>query len=422
MKRIRRLDDANQRRRRRETLASQDIERAQSNGPPTAFLIWKAGMNVTDHGPTVFSERSAKLLMAEQATRGNRYSMDVDHLSLNDKAPIENRRAVGWFALEVRDGDLWAVQCEWTDTVVAGLTKDPPEWKYFSPAYDVDQETGEVVSFLNCALTNNPATHNVTALASRGESLGKHMKYAEAMAALSGDDEDKKAAAKAAIKAAFGEDDDDDAGGSADKKSAAPDPDKKDADASDDDDAGDDGDGGGATPSDDAGAADDEKAPDDKDSKKSSKAAALAASMVAAQDLETRKLEERVKRLEKDAEDKERKTLIAGRVMSSALAKKLASSPLSYVRDICAELPIKQPKDLAASAKVQATRGANQTGDAGERTSHLPPDEREELNARMGLGKRKDAIRREGNAVVYGVMTREEARAHVAAKSKEGVK
>jgi hypothetical protein len=58
-------------------------------------------------------------------------------------APLENQRAVGWFDIDVRDGELWAVNVEWTDVpCVAGSQPDPPEWRYHSPAYDIDSTTG----------------------------------------------------------------------------------------------------------------------------------------------------------------------------------------------------------------------------------------------------------------------------------------
>ena len=140
-----------------------------ADGLPVAFRIWKAGDNVTDFGVHRFTSRSAKLLLQEQATRGNLISIDVDHLSLKPEAPPEARKAVGWHRLAVRNGELWAVNVQWTDAVRAGLVSEPPAWRYVSPAYDVDQ--GEIVSYLNTALTNNPATHDVTALATRRVSI-----------------------------------------------------------------------------------------------------------------------------------------------------------------------------------------------------------------------------------------------------------
>ena len=389
---------------RRDAKSFASVERAEENGPPTAFLIWKDGMNVTDHGPTVFSARSARLLMQEQETRGNRYSMDVNHLSLNPDAPILNQIAVGFFSLEVRDGCLWAIDCEWSDTVSAGLTKSPPEWKYFSPAYDVDKATDEVVSFLNCALTNNPATHNVTALATRGATPKDLMKYADAIASMAGEDEDKKTAAIAAIKAAFGEDDEE--APKSEKKEAAAEPDEKDGEdmppKKSDDSAGDGSEG--------------EKKDSEEEADKKDSAASITASL----DAKVRGLETQLKVFTAERDMKERKSLIAGRVMSTDLAKLLSKKPVEEVAAICATLPRKTPKDLAAETRVIATRGEDQ----GQRSARLSPEERSQMDARMGLKKKAPEVRRDGRTQVFETMTASDARSAIRASAtkKDGAK
>jgi phage I-like protein len=173
--------------------AADGVERS-ATGAPTAFRIWRAGVNVTDYGPHLFTRASAVKLMSAQSMRGNLFSIDVDHLSLSKEAPPEARKAAGFHRLAVRpspDGpECWAVDVEWTDAVRAGLEKNPPEWRYFSPAYDVNK-SGEIIAYLNTALTNNPATWGVTALASmrpREEPiLTKEQIIATATAALRAD-------------------------------------------------------------------------------------------------------------------------------------------------------------------------------------------------------------------------------------------
>jgi hypothetical protein len=187
--------------------ASSDVERSE-DGVPTAFLIWHEGSNITDHGEHFFTKESAKTLIASAAARKNRFSIDVDHMSLNEKAPPENHKAVGWFDIEVRNGNLWAVNVEWTDAVRSGFTKSVPEWKYFSPAYETKKKTGEIARLLNMAVTNNPATWDVTTLATSStektmEDYDK-MSLAECIAAFGEQkDESKKAALSKAIRAKF---------------------------------------------------------------------------------------------------------------------------------------------------------------------------------------------------------------------------
>lgn len=146
------------------------VERDAPGRAPTAFRVWAYGENVCDGKLVVFSERSAESLIAEQESRARLYSFDFDHRSLMPDATPEAGKAAGWHSLEVRtfEGrpELWAAACDWTPEARAGLESTPPEWKYFSPAFNADPKTREVLSWTNCALTNNPLTHGLPALAS----------------------------------------------------------------------------------------------------------------------------------------------------------------------------------------------------------------------------------------------------------------
>ncbi len=191
---------------------AQLVERATPGAAPSAFRIWAAGDNTTDHGPTVFSSRSAALLMEEQERRGNLYSIDLDHLSLEKNRPAESGRAAGWHKLEVRQDErgapeLWAVEVEWCADIKEGLEMQPPKWRYFSPAYATDIETGEVVSYTNTALCINPATWSNTQLATRTrkDTIMGEKELLVALKAMSGGD-DEKAKKAAEMYAAMGGD------------------------------------------------------------------------------------------------------------------------------------------------------------------------------------------------------------------------
>jgi len=146
------------------------VERPAPGKAPTAFRLWAYGPNECDGKIVVFSERSAASLVAEHNSRGRLLSFDFDHRSMMKDVSPKAGEAAGWHALEVREHDakpeLWAVSCEWTDEAREGLEASPPKWRYFSPCYDADPETREVLSYTNCALTNNPLTHGIPALAS----------------------------------------------------------------------------------------------------------------------------------------------------------------------------------------------------------------------------------------------------------------
>jgi phage I-like protein len=363
------------------------------DGAPCAFRIWTSGANPTDHGKHIFSERSARLLLTEQATRGNLYSIDVDHLSLNKESPPEARKAVGWHRLEVRDGDLWAVDVKWTDIARSGLTKDPPEWRYFSPAYDVDSG-GEVTSYLNTALTNNPATWSVTALATKGNS----MKYEAIIADLMGDDPDKKAKAIAALAAAFPEGEPD-----GDEK-------KKDNDS--------DGDNDGDTKATKAAEDDADKkaAEDDADKKAAISATRSLASTVT-------ELQGTVDGLLKEKEEGERTAVLASRPdLPEKLVKTLREMPLPMMKATIEGIPAAQKVDPAAASKVQATRGAAGQvpgGDFQVRASRLPQAEHEELVARMGGTPKPASVhwdKDKSSDLVFPLMSKEQARRVLAAR------
>lgn len=145
------------------SLESELVER-DASGVPTAFRIWKGGENPSDGGTDFFTKASADALMAEQAARGRKYSIDFDHLSLTHNRPAEAGRAAGWNELEVRGEDLWAVNVEWCADVRAGLEEKPPRWRFFSPAFQ--RKGREITSYINMALCINPLTHGLPSLAS----------------------------------------------------------------------------------------------------------------------------------------------------------------------------------------------------------------------------------------------------------------
>ena len=167
--------------------ASGDLVEKGPDGAPIAFRIWKGGKNDDDQGGTFFTKESADLLMAEQNSRGRLYSIDFDHLSLSENRPAESGRAAGWHSLAMRGEELWAVDVLWCADVKAGLTEDPPRWRYFSPAFRTDK-AGVVRSYINLALCINPLTHGLPSLASIQDNNNKkentNMDPKEALKAL----------------------------------------------------------------------------------------------------------------------------------------------------------------------------------------------------------------------------------------------
>lgn len=133
--------------------------------PPTEFCLFTRGTNPSTKGPAVWDEAAAASVMKFAAERGRvRYMMDLDHRSLDEKARANTdsaTNAMAYFDLELRGGDLWAVNVAWTPEGTRRL-KDKSQ-VYFSPAY-YDDEHGRVLELVNVALTSLPATHDIPSL------------------------------------------------------------------------------------------------------------------------------------------------------------------------------------------------------------------------------------------------------------------
>lgn len=376
------------------TFAEDGVERPGPGQAPTAFRIWRSGLTTTDKGDSVFNGAAADRLMRDQAVRGTLYSIDVDHMSLSASAPIESRKAVGWHQLEVRQDatgqpELWAVAVQWTEAVRAGLEQDPPEWRYFSPAYDVDTDTREVTRYLNTALTNNPATWQVTALASlaaatteKGSPMKVSKDVAAALRAMAEGNDETAAAAK--VICGMIED--------GDEK-------KEETKASE--------------------GADDEKKDDDKDSEKKettkasesadddeSKKTSIAASAPASNVID---LAKRVHELEaeraKEKEDAEIERLFASRPdFSDDVKSTLIKAGVATVRDAVKNWKrgpavVSTVKDARAATTITATRGDGQgEGGAGH---GLPPEESNALKLRMGLAADDKYITHEATSSTF---------------------
>ncbi len=131
--------------------------------PPTEFRIFSAGKIETTKGTFIFDAQAAKSVMSEYQTHGADLMVDYDHASLAALSldPAQAGKAAGWFGLDVRGGELWAVNVRWTPPAADALANK--EWRYMSPAFSTDDE-GRVTSLLNVAITNLPATRNLQPL------------------------------------------------------------------------------------------------------------------------------------------------------------------------------------------------------------------------------------------------------------------
>jgi phage I-like protein len=137
-------------------LAANDTE------PPTEFRLFRAGPNETTKGVFLFDEDSQKSVMDAFERHGADLPIDYEHKMLDWLASADDMRAAGWFRPEVRNnGELWATGVTWTPKADAAIRAK--EWRYISPAFSTNEE-GQILSLINVALTNLPATHQLEAL------------------------------------------------------------------------------------------------------------------------------------------------------------------------------------------------------------------------------------------------------------------
>jgi len=87
----------------------------------------------------------------------NGADLPIDHEHATEVAAPHGRPApaVGWIvALEARDGAVWG-RVSWTDEGRRAVAAR--EYRYISPVFHFDRESGEVLSLASAGLTNQPA-------------------------------------------------------------------------------------------------------------------------------------------------------------------------------------------------------------------------------------------------------------------------
>jgi hypothetical protein len=131
---------------------------------PSEFRIFSAGWNETSKGRFLFDAEAARAVMAAYEEHGADLMIDLEHLSVED--PRESRNfdpdARGWCKLEVRDGELWAVNVTWTPDGAMRLREK--RQRYISPVLDFDTKSRRVHAVFNVAITAVPATHGLEPL------------------------------------------------------------------------------------------------------------------------------------------------------------------------------------------------------------------------------------------------------------------
>ena len=191
---------------RRTVPALLTLSLAAGDQPPREFRIFGAGPNASRKGTAVFDAEAARIVMEKYKAHGVDIMLDLEHLSLDDEARNFDPDARGWAKLELRNGELWAVDVRWTPDGEARLRAKSQ--RYISPAFTVDKTTKRVTELVNIAITAMPATDKLTPLVAAGaraakpQNEGPTMKFNPKLLAALGLPED---ADEEAVKAAMAE-------------------------------------------------------------------------------------------------------------------------------------------------------------------------------------------------------------------------
>ena len=108
---------------------------------------------------------NAAAVIAARRNGEQGFVIDYEHQTLNKATNGQPAPAAGWFkGLEWREGQgLFMVQIEWTERARAMISGS--EYRYLSPVFGFDSQTGAVTYIHSVALTNDPALIGLADLA-----------------------------------------------------------------------------------------------------------------------------------------------------------------------------------------------------------------------------------------------------------------
>ncbi|HML56419.1 MAG TPA: phage protease [Solidesulfovibrio magneticus] len=106
--------------------------------------------------------------------------IDYEHHTLTAKDAGHKAVAAGWIeALAYVPGRGLFARVAWTDAAREHIRAD--EYRYISPLFTFDPETGAVLSLVNAALTNNPALDGMAAVAAANQIATTNQPHTEAL-------------------------------------------------------------------------------------------------------------------------------------------------------------------------------------------------------------------------------------------------
>ena len=150
-------------------IAALGVELSASTEAPSDFRILPAGkFRAWDGRPTdcpawVCNEEDGQRIVAELSARVSQRVIDYEHSTLHAKKDGGKAPAAGWFkSAEWRDDGLWLTGVDWTTAAAQAIVAK--EYRYVSPVFPYDPQTGRVLGLFCAALTNNPGVDGLTDL------------------------------------------------------------------------------------------------------------------------------------------------------------------------------------------------------------------------------------------------------------------
>ncbi|MDO9142107.1 MAG: phage protease [Methylobacter sp.] len=143
-----------------------------ASGAPSEIKLIPAGSfrSARDARPVdvkswLMDEADADAVLSAQAALKGKFLVDYDHQTLRAEKNGQPAPAAGWGGrLEWRPGDgLYAVDMDWTPAALSAIAAK--EYRYISPVFLYDKQSGAVTSVKMAALTNYPALDDLTDLA-----------------------------------------------------------------------------------------------------------------------------------------------------------------------------------------------------------------------------------------------------------------
>ena len=124
-----------------------------------------ASLGALSSKPFTVTDDSIKKVMDKFDRNKVDMVIDYEHQTLNKATNGQPAPAAGWFkGLEWRDGlGLFMVQIEWTERAREMIASG--EYRYLSPVFGFDSQTGAVTYVHSVALTNDPALIGLSDLA-----------------------------------------------------------------------------------------------------------------------------------------------------------------------------------------------------------------------------------------------------------------